>query len=309
MVCKSVNNLKSRRLFSDRTIIAMSWQRVLWHQRNLFLGATLAPLTIPLTRWSAKRFLAQFVATRSPVVVALQMGKVASTALAQHVRAAASCPMIVSAHYCERNGTPVEHGAPTGSAVLFPTLADLSLLKSALKSRTEAGRTTRFLAGVRNPVDRLRSALLQNLESHLVRERLRIVMLPRSIAVTANDLSARLHTFERRFQLEWFERELQPVSGIDVYSVPFPRTDGFATYSRGPSELFLYRYESIGNRQLIRALNSWLGCPDAPEHLPRINETAPRMKSLRRAIQSIHLDRQVESEILSSRLYTHFYGE
>ena len=302
-------NLPFQAPIADRGEVDMSWQRVLWHQRNLFLGASLAPLTFPLTRWRARRFLAQVVASPSPVVVLLQMGKVASTALAKHVREVAPCNMIVNAHYCERNGTPLEHGAPTGSAVLFPTLADLSLLKSALKSRIEAGRATRFLTGVRNPVDRLRSAFLQNLESHLVQEKLRIVMLPRSIAVTANDLSARLHAFERRFQLEWFERELQPVCGIDVYSQPFSRTEGFATYSRGPVELFLYRYESIGSRHLVRALNAWLGCADAAEHFPRVNDTVPRMQSLRRAVCRIPLDPEVESEILSSRAYTHFYGE
>ncbi len=99
----------------------------------------------------------------------------------------------------------------------FPTLSDLSLTESALKSRFEAGRATRFLAGVRNPINRLRRAFVQNSENYLVREGPRIVMLPEPIAGTANDISARLHAFEHRFQLEWFERGLQPASGIDVY--------------------------------------------------------------------------------------------
>jgi hypothetical protein len=87
----------------------MSWQRVLWHQRHLLLVAALTPMTFPSTRWITRRFLGQVVATRNPVVVASQMGEVASPALAPHVRVATPCHMFVITNYCEHIGTSLGH--------------------------------------------------------------------------------------------------------------------------------------------------------------------------------------------------------
>lgn len=40
---------------------------------------------------------------------------------------------------------------------------------------------------------------------------------------------------------EWFERELQPVTGLDVYRVPFPREQGYQVYENARARVLLYK--------------------------------------------------------------------
>lgn len=258
-----------------------------------------------------KSRLDQVVEENHPVVIVLNMGKVGSTSVVQYIRRNAPAFRVLSAHYCSRNETPIEHGAAVGSATLFPRPEDMELLKPALEARIKSGRDTMFISGVRNPIDRIRSAFLQNLESHLLEEkRIRLWMLPWKFTLTDVELSSRLNAFETDFQLRWFERELEPITGIDIYSNRFDDNHGFMSFSAGPVKLFLYKFEALGNESLTKGLNNWLRISSqAGGRIPRLNELSPRMIPIREALMRIPLDPTVDQKIRESRLFQHFYGQ
>ncbi len=255
--------------------------------------------------------LEQIVEENHPVIIVLNMGKVGSTSVVHYIRRNAPAFRVLSAHYCDRSNAPIEHGAAVGAANLFPRPEDMGLLKPALEARTKSGKETMFLSGVRNPIDRIRSAFLQNLESHLLEEkRIRLLMLPWKVTLTDDELSARLNEFETDFQLQWFGRELEPITGIDVYSERFDDNHGFMSFSAGPVKLFLYKFEALGNESLTKGLNNWLRIfSQAGGGIPRLNELSPRMIPMREAVQRIPLDPTVKQKIRESRLFQHFYGQ
>ena len=46
---------------------------------------------------------------------------------------------------------------------------------------------------------------------------------------------------------EWFDVELKPAIGVDVYSSLFPVSDGYATYSNRFARVLVYRFEKLPN--------------------------------------------------------------
>ena len=57
---------------------------------------------------------------------------------------------------------------------------------------------------------------------------------------------------------KWFDAEIKPIVGIDVYERPFPKLKGYAIYETHAVRMLLYRIEALDRLPIM--LNEFLGC-------------------------------------------------
>jgi hypothetical protein len=265
-------------------------------------------VTIPLCRRYRMYTVDRLVDAPEPLILILQMGKVASSSLKQFMDNSGLACHVYSSHYLEASNSPREHGAPIGSALLFPAAEDLGVLLPRLRRRIANGLPIKLISGVRNPIERTKSAFVQNIESHIVSGRVYGLRIPNQVRLSEGQVLALLQRFEVHFQLEWFERELESLTGINVYSRPFPRHEGFDIYCAGHISVFLYRFEDLCSSTLTNALFSWLGITDSGAGLPHTNEAQAHLAALRQYLSGVGLPLSMEEQIRASRLFRHFYG-
>jgi len=242
-----------------------------------------------------------------PLVLILQMGKVGSSSIVSHIRNSQLDCNLLHAHYLDAQKTPKEHGDPVGSALLFPTAADLGLLMPAIRERIATSKPLKIITAVRNPLDRLKSAFLQNIESHLVGKHAYGLRWPAPVRLADEQLSELIRKFELDFQSEWFERELESLTGINVYSRRFPSERGFDIFESSSTTVFLYQFEKLSDPNVTGALNQWLGMTPQDRRLPHVNESPAHLDATRIQLSRIGLPPETEAKIRSSRLMRHFY--
>jgi hypothetical protein len=122
------------------------------------------------------------------------------------------------------------------------------------------------------------------------------------------DLFLEDHEAERGITLEWFDREVRAVFGIDVFAEPFPREVGQATFSADKCELLIVRTEDLGTVG-ARAISAFLDVPLL--RVERHNETAgePCAEAYGRFIEQVRLPAAWLDVMYGSRLARHFYDD
>ena len=105
---------------------------------------------------------------------------------------------------------------------------------------------------------------------------------------------------------DWFEDELNAVTGIDVYATPFPMS-GVSDYSSGDFRALVIRNEDLADVG-PRAVSEFL---DLREPLPieRVNvgRRSAEADPYQRFLASGALDAEIIDEVYRNRLATHFY--
>lgn len=106
--------------------------------------------------------------------------------------------------------------------------------------------------------------------------------------------------------LEWFERELEPSLGIDVYAHPFDRERGFGMFDTPAARMLLLRQESLEGAP--EALADFLGLP-APVEIDRKNEGAEKEYSAlyRSVLDRVRFPEATLDLAYGSRFAQHFY--
>jgi Putative capsular polysaccharide synthesis protein len=152
----------------------------------------------------------------------------------------------------------------------------------------------------REPVSRNISAFFQNLEretgspfaeSRFSLEELRTIFLER---------------YDHELPLEWFDRNIRAIFGIDVFATPFPAC-GVETYERGKVRLLVIRSE-IDDTAKVRAIGDFLGLPAF--RLVNTNVGADKeYADVYRAFKSqVQLPREYVERMRGSKYFRHFYA-
>lgn len=169
-------------------------------------------------------------------VLIYQMGKVGSTALQEAIPGALHLHSLYGNDVC-----PPRYGRMVASP-LSKTGRGTSraIRRLALARRPEV----RIITFVRDPLERNISMFFQNLAHWLALDDVRHV---RDTRVEWNALIA--DAFERSFNheyaLDWFDRELKRLTGIDVFARPFDGDQAAAVFERGRYQVLLVRYERL----------------------------------------------------------------
>jgi hypothetical protein len=158
-----------------------------------------------------------------------------------------------------------------------------------------------IVCGVRDPVARAASTLFQiggAWEAERDDDRA-VVALTRSLT----------ELFDAdRAGLDWFDAQLRPVTGIDVYAEPFDPATGWQIYRNDRFRVLVVRFEDIG-RVGADALAAHLGL-DAPPVLAHTNDGGTKSYADRydRFKRSAELPARVLDAAYGSKLAARFYA-
>jgi hypothetical protein len=104
----------------------------------------------------------------------------------------------------------------------------------------------------------------------------------------------------------WFDRELKPFTGIDVFEKPFPCDQGYAIYENKFSRLLLYRYEALKNLSTI--LREFLGCEVQAVINRNIGSSKEYGWAYHHAKERLRLPVQFVARHCNTKMMRHFYS-
>lgn len=127
-------------------------------------------------------------------------------------------------------------------------------------------------------------------------------------AIPLDDLCAGFfERFTHSEPLTWFEDELQPVLGIDVYARPFPAA-GHVTIRGGTFDVLVLESEAADEVKHA-ALSEYLGIEVAPLRRTNITGESSKGKVYREFIRRIRFTAAYVDELMNARYTRHFYSE
>jgi hypothetical protein len=257
-------------------------------------GGVLRFLPRRVVRWGARRNLAGL----TPVIV-YQMAKVGSSAIVEALRRA-RLPVF---HIHRMNAGNVERMRETRRALGWNVPPVAANDRAGLRLRNEAidrRRRVAIITMVRDPIARNLSSYFEFLDDIWGR--------PCAYQSVAPELL--LEGFFARFPQEealtWFDDEMLPVTGIDVYEHSFPDT-GHLAIARESIDLFVIKNER-SDEEKREALSAFLNMPLPP--LERVNRTADKAKGAAfvRFLAAFRPERSYIETMLESRYVRHFYS-
>ncbi len=166
----------------------------------------------------------------------------------------------------------------------------------------KAGRDIRIITLIREPVGRNVSAFFQNLDVFEKTDAAhRKLKLPQLIADFIDQ-------YDHDTPLDWFDREMKPVTGIDVFTHPFDRKQGWQEIHSGMFHLLILRHDLHDELKQER-IAAFLGIP--PFRLLRMNEGSGKAYSqaYRDFLDQVTLPEEYVEGMLESRYAQHFFSD
>ena len=111
-----------------------------------------------------------------------------------------------------------------------------------------------------------------------------------------------------RNPLEWFDRELAPVFGVDVFAQPFPRERGWSVLRSERADVLLLRVEDL-ERVAGEAFRSFLGVSRAQPVRRNLGEHKPYAAAYRKLARSLALDEEWLDSVYGAWRTRHFYSD
>ncbi|MBK9123465.1 MAG: hypothetical protein IPM16_10155 [Chloroflexi bacterium] len=191
-------------------------------------------------------------------------------------------------------------------------LTDDALTDDRLKPRrwrwikrhiVDAQRRTLFIATVRDPIAVMVSGFFMRVPP--MRERAaakgRVLTVEKALDRFLNKY------IHGRYTVEFFDRQIQPVLGIDVYRDSFPREQGWATYTKGPFSLLVVRSE-LPDEAKAEAIGAFTGVQGLS--IPRVNRSDQKdYAELRREFDArLTIPDEILDTYYESRLAQHFFS-
>jgi hypothetical protein len=244
-----------------------------------------------------------------PIVLVHQMARVGSITVLRALRRGAPGLDIYHTHYLNAD-TIARFQAQFDHMYRVTGVAGLHrefLAARYLRRRIDRGVRNRWriITLVRDPVARTVSAFLKHFPYTYPERGLRFLEDPANVPALIDMFLAETEP-ERRFTLDWFEREMESVFGIDVYSTPFPHEDGHATYSGPFADALLLRLEDLG-RVGARSVAQFLNTPPLTLDVQNRSTDSSYSETHRRFLSDLRLPEWYLDRMYDSRLARHFY--
>lgn len=246
-----------------------------------------------------------------PIVLVHQMARVGSVTVFRAIRRNAPTTNLFHTHYL--NPASIEHfesqadraHAATGEPGIRREMLAARWLTARLRGRSPQ-QPWRIVSLVRDPVARTISAFFRHfpyafptLGARFLDDPLHV---PRLLELFRDECE-----FEHEFALNWFDREVRDVFGIDVYATPFPWASGCATYIGDRCDLLVMRLEDL-EQVGAAALQEFLGLRDVTLTIANSTDREPYAESYRRFLAELRPTREYLDRVYESRLARHFYS-
>jgi len=246
---------------------------------------------------------------RAPPILVFQMGKVASSAIFDALRAAELRSPIFHIHFL--NPASIR-GAEDLLRRTFGTRGSVNrwaLYESRYVRRhflKDSHRPIKIVSLVRDPVSRNLSSFFANLDMFIPHCLARFDQGSLTVADIRRHFLTDFH--EHTYPLQWFDEEMKSTFGIDVFADDdvVRRSDTLFQYKRDHVELLVLRVEDLADGG-SRALEDFLGI--APVTLRATNEARSKDydRVYRAVIKRLKLPEDYLARMYSSRLSTRFY--
>lgn len=257
------------------------------------------PPSVPGSRRMARWLAIRGLAGLTPVIV-YQMAKVGSSAVVGALTRSG-----LAVYHVHRMSARHLEQLRAGRAALewrIPPIPVQDRVGLDLYDRVIAPRrAARVVTLVRNPIARNLSSYFEHLDfiwntanAHA--------------AVPLDELCAGfLQRYTHTEPLTWFDDELQPVLGVDVYGVPFPAA-GHVTIRGGTFDVLILKSEAADEVKR-GALSEYLGIDVAPLQRTNITGETPKGKVYREFLRRLRFTPAYVDELLNARYTRHFYSE
>lgn len=112
---------------------------------------------------------------------------------------------------------------------------------------------------------------------------------------------------DHKFVHQWFDLELKPILGIDVYQRPFPQQQGYGIYESPYGRALVYRFEALN--RLPEMLTEFLGVPVRTALNRNLGSAKDYAAAYERAKQTLKLPREFVQAQCHCRMMRHFYSQ
>jgi hypothetical protein len=176
-------------------------------------------------------------------------------------------------------------------------------IRSAVLARPHPKKKWKIITLVREPIARNISALFHDLDEYIPGSHNNIYSIPYEEL-----FQAFLEKVNHELPLTWFDIELNPLFGVDVYASPFPKEKGYQTYSSERADVLLIRMEDL-TRVFSKAMSEFLGI----ENTELVFENQAKDKAYFRLYQMfrerVTLPGDYIEKMYCSKFARHFYSE
>lgn len=238
-----------------------------------------------------------YLARRQPIIV-YSMGKVASSSI---IRTAQKLDQgsVFQVHFM--HPPHVQWAIDTYTQRGMPPEDHLQLGQRLYRRVILRKRPARFITLVRDPIARNVSSFFQNFE-------LNTGVKYGEAPLSAREMLEHFHAnYDDDYALTWFDQEIMPVLGIDVFAHPFPREKGYQCLNNGAFDLLIIKAEADDTVKAA-ALAEFLDVE--PVALVQANVGAEKAYAAeyRDFKQALHFDPAYVDTLYQSKLVQHFYS-
>ena len=231
----------------------------------------------------ARLLIAARTRGRAPVVV-YQMGKVGSTSIAHSISSQTGFPVFHFHKLCPKN---LHRTRNNYERAFYDTIV-------------RPGREAMFITLVREPLGRNVSEFFQRIERKVAyKEQLTDYSPRKFFGLMAKD--RRINS-----KIGWFDGELKPALGIDVYGKRFPKEKGSLEFRRGPFRLLVLKLEA-SDRRKERALQEFLGTGKIRLRSKNVGGEKFYSETYRKVGKTLKVPKSYVKKWHGSRYAKHFY--
>jgi hypothetical protein len=256
-----------------------------------------------------------------PPLLIYQMGKVGSSTIQRSLDALDMDMPIFHVHYLSQprvDELAKERrrylGTEKYSLLKRPWL--YQYLRKMLRDQFD-GRKWKIISLTRDPIARNLSAFFENLEFKTVKENRSWLVESdyykiRSLKVNISNLENLVARFFKCFYhespLDFFDRELKQVFGIDVYSSPFPKSNGYKMYEGEKADALILKLESL-NQCSHLAFKEFLNIGKIDLIGSNIGSEKDYATLYSRFKEDIRLTESYINKMYQSKYMQHFYSD
>jgi len=106
---------------------------------------------------------------------------------------------------------------------------------------------------------------------------------------------------------DWFDLELKPFTGIDVYKTQFPHDRGYAIYENRFARVLVYRFEALHN--LAEFLGEFMRCKINSLANRNLGASKPYAEQYRSVKESLRLPAGFVTDLYGCKMMRHFYSD
>jgi hypothetical protein len=193
-------------------------------------------------------------------------------------------------------------------------------LNQFLRTQIDKGlvdKKWKLITLTRDPVARNLSTFFENLEVRSLNDNDEFVIESNyydihALKVTSNDVQVLTELFYDRVKhdspLEFFDRELKGVFGVDVYVSEFPKSKGYKIYNDKIADVLLIRLEDL-DRCAPEAFKEFLDIDNFILKHENIGSNKNYSEIYARFKREIHLSEAYLDKFYNSKYMRHFYTE